>query len=34
MTANALWGLTGPRLLDPAAEAAEAARAVMSATAR
>jgi acetyl-CoA carboxylase carboxyltransferase component len=34
MTANALWGLTGPELLDAGAEAADAARAVMSAAAR
>jgi acetyl-CoA carboxylase carboxyltransferase component len=33
-TANALWGLTGPQLFERGAEAADAAREIMSATAR
>src|SRR5215472_11601166 len=34
MTTHALWGLTGPQLLEPADGSASAARAVMSAAAR
>lgn len=34
MTADALWGLTGPQLLEPGDQDADAARAVMSAAAR
>ena len=34
LTANALWGLTGPQLLDVGAETVEAARTVMGAAAR
>ena len=34
LTANALWGLTGPQLFERGAAAADAARAVMSAAAR
>jgi len=34
MTTDALWGLTGPQLLEPADGSASAARAVMSAAAR
>ncbi len=34
LTANALWGLTGPQLVEPGTEAADTARALMSATAR
>ena len=34
MTSDALWGLTGPQLLDPSVQPAEPARAAMSAAAR